>query len=242
MAAAAARRWVEGGVTINQSCAGGDSVCVRLCYRRAIASERFVGSIGMRHGHAKAAALAASLIALLASCGQGNQYIEPPPPKVTVTTPVPRQVPRYLEATGNAAAVNSTDLVARVPGFVQQINQDDGKLVAMGALLYVIEPEPYQVKLEQAKAAEVGDEATLKQAETAFQRMAELLTRQTASQAQYDQAIATRDSAKANVDQARANTKLAQLNYDYTQVTAPFAGIVTARQVSLGQYVGGSAT
>jgi RND family efflux transporter MFP subunit len=197
----------------------------------------------MRHRRANAAAVAASFTALLlSSCGQGNQYVEPPPPKVTVVTPAQQQIHRYLEATGNTAAVNSTDLVARVPGFVQQIFHDDGNQVAMGTLLYTIEPEPYQVKLEQAKAAEFGAEATLKQAETAYQRMADLLSRQTASQAQYDQAIATRDSAKASLDQARANTKLAQLNYDYTQVTAPFAGIVTARQVSLGQYVGGSAT
>jgi RND family efflux transporter MFP subunit len=197
----------------------------------------------MRHRRANAAAVAASFTALLlSSCGQGNQHVEPPPPKVTVVTPAQQQIHRYLEATGNTAAVNSTDLVARVPGFVQQIFHDDGNQVAMGTLLYTIEPEPYQVKLEQAKAAEFGAEATLKQAETAYQRMADLLSRQTASQAQYDQAIATRDSAKASLDQARANTKLAQLNYDYTQVTAPFAGIVTARQVSLGQYVGGSAT
>jgi len=197
----------------------------------------------MRHRGASAIAAAASLAALLlSSCGESNQYVEPPAPKVTVTAPVQQAVTRYLEATGNTAAVNSTDLVARVAGFVQQINHDDGAQVAMGTLLYTIEPESYRVKLEQAKAAEAGAEASLKQAETAFQRQVELLARQTASQASYDQALATRDSAKASLDQAHANTRLAQINYDYTQVTAPFAGIVTARQVSLGQYVGGSAT
>jgi RND family efflux transporter MFP subunit len=194
-------------------------------------------------GHWRTNAVSALILGvLLSACGQGNQYVAPPPPKVTVAPPVKQEVHRYLEATGNTAAVNSTDLVARVSGFVQKINHEDGKPVAMGTVLYTIEPEPYKVKLEQAQAAEVGAEASLKQAETAFQRVADLLARQTASQAQYDSAIATRDSAKASLDQARANTKLAQLNYDYTQVTAPFAGIVTARQVSLGQYVGGSAT
>jgi RND family efflux transporter MFP subunit len=108
--------------------------------------------------------------------------------------------------------------------------------------LFTIEPEPYQVKLEQAKAAESGALANLKQAQTAFERQAELLARGNAPQAQYDQALATRDSAQASLDQARANTRLAQLNYDYTQVTAPFDGMVTARLVSVGQYVGGTAT
>ncbi|AMN38963.1 efflux RND transporter periplasmic adaptor subunit [Rhodoplanes sp. Z2-YC6860] len=180
--------------------------------------------------------------ALLSSCGQGNEYKEPPPPKVTVAQPAQQPVTRYLEVNGNTAAVNSTDLVARVAGFVDKINQQDGTAVTKGTLLFTIEPEPYRIKLDQAKAAEAGAEASLKDAEATFQRKADLLGRQTASKADYDQALAARDSAQATLDQAKANTRLAQTNLDYTQVTAPFDGIVTARQVSIGQYVGGSAT
>ena len=68
------------------------------------------------------------------------------------------------------------------------------------------------------------------------------MTSQTTTQANYDQALAARDSGQATLDQAQNNTQLAKINYDYTQVTAPFDGIVTARQVSVGQYVGGTAT
>ena len=197
----------------------------------------------MRHPLANAVKVAAALALVpLAACDQGNRYVAPPPPKVTVATPAQQPVTRYLTATGNTAAVNSADLVARVAGFIQKINYQDGAHVTKGTLLFTIEPEPYRVKLEQAKAAEVGAEATLKQAEAAFQRSADLLTRQTTSRAQYDQALATRDSAQAGLDQAKANTQIAQINYEYAQVTAPFDGIVTARQVSVGQYVGGSAT
>jgi RND family efflux transporter MFP subunit len=179
---------------------------------------------------------------LLSACGQGNQYVAPPPPKVTVTNPVQQPVTRYLEANGNTAAVNSADLVARVAGFVQQINYQDGARVKKGTLLFTIEPEPYKVKLDQAKAGEVGAEANLKQAQATLQRQTELLPRQTTTQSSYDQALAARDSAQSTLDQAKANTQIAQINYDYTQVTAPFDGIVTARQVSVGQYVGGTAT
>src|SRR5262245_60114784 len=100
----------------------------------------------------------------LAACGQDNRYVAPPPPRVTVAAPLQQPVTRYLEATGNTAAVNSADLVARVSGFIQDINYQDGANVKKGALLFTIEPEPYQVKLEQAQAAEVGARATLKQA------------------------------------------------------------------------------
>lgn len=188
------------------------------------------------------AILALSLALLLTACGESNRYIAPPPPKVMVAHPEQKPVIRYLEATGNAASVNMADLVARVPGFVQTINYQDGQPVKKGDLLFTIEPEPYKVKLEQAKAAETGAEATLKSNEASYQRQADLLSRQTASQAAYDQALAARDSSKSALDQAKANTELSKINYDYTQVTAPFDGIVTARQVSIGEYVGGSAT
>ena len=190
----------------------------------------------------KLPALAAVALALLAACGEQNRYVPPPPPKVTVAPPRQQPVTRYLEATGNTASVNAADLVARVSGFVQSINYEDGALVKTGTLLFTIEPEPYEVKLEQAQAAETGAEAALKQAQTNFERQAELLARQTTTQANYDQALAQRDQAQASLQQAQANTKLAATNVDYAHVKAPFDGVVTARQVSVGQYVGASAS
>ena len=96
--------------------------------------------------HVSTAVVAATAL-LLAGCGQDNHYVAPPPPRVTVAIPVQQSVTRYLEVTGNTAAVNSADLVARVPGFVQEINYQDGALVKKGTLLFTIEPEPYEVKL-----------------------------------------------------------------------------------------------
>src|SRR5262249_14159431 len=113
-----------------------------------------------------AACLAASALAMvLAACGQENRYVAPPPPKVTVAIPVQQKVTRYLEATGYASAISTTNLVARVQGFLQKINYKDGEEVKEGATLFVIEPEPYRLKLEQARAAEAGAQATLKQTE-----------------------------------------------------------------------------
>ena len=195
------------------------------------------------HNSPEAAAAATALLvasALLASCGQNNSYVAPPPPKLTVAPPQQRTITRYIEATGNTAAVNSADLVARVPGFIQEINYQDGAVVRKDALLFTIEPEPYKLKLDQAKAAEDGARATLKQAQVTFERQAELVTRQAASQANYDQALATRDASRSNLTQAEANSRLAALNLDYAHVSAPFDGVVTARQVSVGQYVGAS--
>ncbi len=188
------------------------------------------------------AATAMAVAVVLAACGQGNQYVAPPLPKVTVSKPAKQPVTRYLDATGTTAAVNSADLVARVNGFIETINYQDGAPVKKGDLLFTIELEPYKVTLDQAQASETAAESSYNQAQAAFERSAELIKQKVTTQASYDSALATRDSAKSTLDNARSNTRLAAINYDYAQVRAPFDGVVSARQVSVGTYVGGTAT
>ena len=152
----------------------------------------------MIRGPTAAACLAASALAMvLAACGQENRYVAPPPLKVSVAIPVQQKVTRYLEAIGYASAISTTNLVARVQGFLQKINYKDGEEVKEGATLFVIEPEPYRLKLEQARAAEAGAQATLKQTELEYERQAELPSRQVSSKAALDNATANRDSARA---------------------------------------------
>lgn len=176
----------------------------------------------------------------LTACGEQNTYVAPPPPKVTVAVPQKKPVTRYLESTGNVAAVNSADLVARVAGFVEAISYEDGAAVKKGQVLFTIERKPYELKVQQAKAAEDNAKATLIKAQADYQRQADLVPSGSASKAALDNAIGSRDSAQANVDQASTATKLAENDLAYTQVTAPFDGIVTARKVSLGAFVSGN--
>ena len=154
--------------------------------------------------------------------------------------PLQRPITRYLEATGNTAPIKNVDLVARVQGFLQSINYKDGALVKQGTTLFTIEPETYKLKLEQAQAAEVGAQATVKQAEADFKRQSDLVQRQAVSQATLDTSTSSRDNAQANLQQAQANTRIAAVNYGYTNVTAPFDGIVSAHLVSVGELVGAS--
>jgi RND family efflux transporter MFP subunit len=185
-----------------------------------------------------AASATLAAMALLSGCGGDNRYVAPPPPKVTVVVPVQQPVTRYLEATGNTAAVNTTNLVARVSGFLQAINYNDGDQVKQGATLFTIEPEPYKLKVEQAQAAEASAAASLKQLEAEYQRQVDLANRQIASKATLENALANRDAGQAKLKQAQVDTKQAEINLGYTQVKAPFDGTVTARLVSLGELVG----
>src|SRR5689334_6767580 len=132
----------------------------------------------------------------LAACGQDNRYAAPPPQKVEVAPPLEQAVSDYFESTGNMAAINTVDLVARVQGFVQAISYADGDYVKKGTSLFTIEPEPYKLKVEAAKAAVTSAQATLTQAEAEYQRQAQLVGKQVSTQANYDKALAQRDSAQ----------------------------------------------
>lgn len=190
--------------------------------------------------HLRRAAIPVGLLLALSACGQSNTYVPPPPPKVTVAMPEKRPVTIFLETTGSTAAVNSANLVARVAGFITSINYKDGDFVKKGQLLFTIEPESYELKFKQAQAAQAAAEATLRQAQADFERQTDLASRGTASKATLDTSTANRDNAQANLQQAQVNTKLAEINYGYTSVTAPFDGVVSARTVSVGEYVGAS--
>ena len=191
-------------------------------------------------GHAALSLMACAAAVALSACGQENRFIAPPPPKVTVQLPVQQTVTPYLEATGNTASINNIKLVARVQGYVQEIKYQDGQGVKKGTPLFVIEPQPYKVQLEQAQAAEEGAKATLVNAEAEFTRQQELQAKDVSTQANLDKARANRDTARANVLQAQANTQNAEITLGYTTVSAPFDGVVTARKVSIGELVGGN--
>lgn len=185
----------------------------------------------------RAAAVFACCLPLLA-CGRQNTFVPPPPPKVGLARPLRQKVTPYLEATGNTAAVNSVKLVARVQGFVQSIDYQDGAAVKKGTTLFVIEPEPYKLKVDEAKAALDGAKAQLVQSEAEFERQSALQQRQVSTQANLDKARAQRDLDQATVAQDEANLEQAQINYGYTRVMAPFDGTVTQRLVSIGELVG----
>ncbi|MEK1887750.1 MAG: efflux RND transporter periplasmic adaptor subunit [Phyllobacterium sp.] len=177
-------------------------------------------------------------MALLAACSEQNTYVAPPPPQVDVALPLKQNVTPFLEATGTTSSVNATALVARVQGFIQEINYRDGDAVKAGTVLFVIEPQPYELALDQANSAKASADAAVKQSEAEFERQKALVTKTFATQQDLEKAEAARDANVAAQQQAAASIQQAELNLSYTQVKAPFDGVVTARLVSVGELVG----
>ena len=90
-----------------------------------------------------------------------NAYVAPPPPKVVVAQPLTQPVTLYLNLTGNTSPIDSVDLVARVQGFLTDIDYVDGAAVKAGDKLFGIERDQYQAQLDQAKATLASNQATL---------------------------------------------------------------------------------
>ncbi|MFG1396732.1 efflux RND transporter periplasmic adaptor subunit [Roseixanthobacter pseudopolyaromaticivorans] len=184
-------------------------------------------------------ALAVPVIAVaLAGCEEKNTYVAPPPPTVTVAEVGSQPVVRYLELTGNTASINTVDLNARVQGFLTDIKYKDGALVRKGTVLFVIEQDQYKANLAQAQATLSANQALQVQAEAEFNRQNQLAKQDFASQATLDQARAKRDQAVANVQNAQASLDIAKINLGYTEVVAPFDGVVTAHLQDVGALVG----
>ncbi|HYD47379.1 MAG TPA: efflux RND transporter periplasmic adaptor subunit [Terriglobales bacterium] len=186
--------------------------------------------------------IAAALLVLvwLGSACEKNQYQPPPPIEVTVAQPIEREVTIYNEFTGRTVAVEAVGIRARVQGYLQSINFVPGSDVQQGDLLFVIEPDLYQARVDQAEADRRGAEANLKAAEEQLAISRAIFERNAGSRADVVQRMQNRDLASAALGQAKAALAQAQLNLSYTHIYAPISGRIDRNYVDTGNLVGGN--
>ncbi len=186
------------------------------------------------------AATAASL--LLAACGPsgappGGGGFPPPPVSVMITEA--RDLPVNLEYTAQTAGYRETEIRARVSGILLKRNFREGSTVKQGESLFTIDPAPFQLALERARADLGVAEAQLQQAQRELARLKPVYESKAVSQKEFDDATSAERIAAAQVASVRARLNEAQLNLEWTRVESPIAGVTGRAQVSEGSLVSG---
>lgn len=162
-----------------------------------------------------------------------------PPPQVTVSPPLRHKVARWTKFTGQFSAVDRVELRAQVGGYLTEIHFTDGQIVKKGDLLFVIDPRPYEIALEQARAGLQTAQAALELANQQLARTTALKRSDFASAETFDQRVQQQRGAIASLEQAKASVRAAELNLEFTHITAPISGRIGAHRVSIGNLIGG---
>jgi len=183
------------------------------------------------------AALIAALV-FAAGCDQKeNKFVPPPPPPVTVSRPAQQPVTDYLYLTGNTQAVDQVQLDARIEGFLTSIHFKDGDYVKKGDLLFLIEPDIYKAKVQQAEGQLAAAQAQLLRASQEYDRQLSLLKQNATAKSEVEKWKAERDAAEANIVEAKAGLELSRINLGYTRVAAPCDGRMDLHLLTPGNLV-----
>ncbi len=190
------------------------------------------------HVRCLAACLMIAAVSLLPSCGSEKKAAAPAPPVVTVMDVVRRDVPVTFEYVAQTQSSHLVNIQARVSGFLEKRTYTEGSIVKEGQVLFQMDSKPFQVQLDQAKAALVRQEAALETARSNLTRVKPLAEQNALSQKDLDDAKGRFQSDSAAVEQARAQVETARLNLSYTTITSPVNGISSSALQTDGTYIG----
>lgn len=183
------------------------------------------------------------LLALLPAACEKPEPAPYQPPLVTIDKPVVRDVTREQVFIGETRPAQTAEVRARVRGFLKTIEFEVGADVQAGDVLFTIEKEEFQARVDQAAASLAVTEAEFGRAQADFERVETAAKSNAVSASEVGLRRAERDKAAANIEAARAALDEAQLNLDYTDVRSPISGRVGRNLVDLGNLVGsGEAT
>lgn len=186
--------------------------------------------------------LTALALASLVGCHQKPAPVAPPPPQVTVTQAVEREVIRWDQYTGYLSSPKTVTVNARVSGLIVAAPFQEGALVQEGDILFKIDPRPFQADFDNKQAAVAQAKATASKAQADYNRYALLLKAQVIARADYDTYKANYQVAAASLQSAEAALETSRLNLQWTEVRAPISGRVGRMNVTVGNLIMGGST
>ena len=166
-----------------------------------------------------------------------TSYAMSQPKSVEVSNPIEETIEPTFETTGRVEADKSIEVVARVDGWLEGKYFNEGDIVKQGQKLFQIQPDEYQLAMQDAAARVAENSAVYKNSIIDYNRASELIKEDMVSREYYDNAVANRNKNKASLDAANAKYKKARLDLSYTSINAPLGGRVGKVNVSEGNYV-----
>lgn len=187
-----------------------------------------------------ALSVVASLVAafLLTGCKQKNQMsFERPPAPVMVAVAEQKDVPIYIDAIGNTVPRELVKVQPQLSGRITEIHFKDGADLKKGALLFTIDPRPFEAQLNEAQANLAQAKAVRELAKIQFERVQGLIDSKAISKEDYDTKKNAVDVTEANVMQRQAEVDTARLNLEYCSIRSPIDGRAGKRLVDIGNIV-----
>src|SRR5215472_500903 len=171
---------------------------------------------------------------ICAGCSTKAEKPAPPPPGVTVTPVVQRDVPIHQEWVGTMVGNVDADIRPKVEGFLLTRLYEEGSFVQKGQAMFQLDPRQAQAAVEQAQGKLERTRAALAQAQIDVRRYTPLVAQRAVSQAELDKALSSEKAATAELDADQAALNNAKLNLGWTTVTAPISGVAGIAKVGIG--------
>lgn len=181
-------------------------------------------------------ALGVLIVALIicVGCSSKAEKPAPPPPGVTVTPAIQKDVPIHQEWVGTMLGNVDADIRPKVDGFLLSRLYTEGSYIEKGAPMFQLDKRQAQAAVEQAQGNLERARAALGQAQIDVRRYTPLVAQKAISQAELDKARSMETAGKAGVDADQAVLDNAKLNLGWTTVTSPISGIAGVSKVQIG--------
>ena len=175
----------------------------------------------------------------LAGCQEEKKAVAPPPPpEVEVAEVVQKDVPLYQEWVASMDGLVNATILAQVQGYLIKQNYKEGDHIKKGALLFEIDPRPFQAAVDEARAALAKQQAVLQTSQLNLKRIVPLAAANAVSQRDKDNAVGQVQSAEAQVLASQAQVRKAELDLGFTKIASPIDGIAGAAKAQMGDLVG----
>lgn len=163
----------------------------------------------------------------------------PPFAKVTVATPIPKEIDEWDEFTGRLASVETVEVRARVSGFLEKVHFQEGADVKAGDLLVSLDARPFQAVVDRLEAELIRAKTRAELSRLEAKNADSLFKSRAISQEEYEQRTKQATESDQNVRAAEAGLRAAKLDLEFTEVRAPISGRISNARVTAGNLVMG---